>query len=260
MGEKRFKININGSSGWLVQDTLTEAWKSIAEQAETILKLNVLASDYPYYKYNGLWTRDIQNTVRIPGGDDESSFIFSNTCFGWKWDSYQIFAIVLSGWLGGFSSDLIDDLPQTGRLLTIDEVGEILDGIIWWANSLFPFLHEIFENMKLNRFLKTKQKTVPINLKETDAFHITIEEYLQALITLVEELVRPYPSPPLFQPEILELLFFYTYVLVLRKLLPPVCVFRQDWPSTPSHSVTTTAPSRYPDSSKISTPASRLST
>lgn len=43
---------------------------------------------------------------------------------------YQIFAIVLSGWLGGFSSDLIDDLPQTGRLLTIEEVGEILDGII----------------------------------------------------------------------------------------------------------------------------------
>lgn len=52
----------------LVQDTLTEAWKSIAEQAETILKLNVLASDYPYYKYNGLWTRDIQNTVRCGGG------------------------------------------------------------------------------------------------------------------------------------------------------------------------------------------------
>lgn len=43
--------------------------------------------------------------------------------------SLQIFAIVLSGWLGGFSPDLIDDLPQTGRLLTIEEVGEILDGI-----------------------------------------------------------------------------------------------------------------------------------
>lgn len=42
---------------------------------------------------------------------------------------FQIFAIVLSGWLGGFSSDLVDDLPQTGRLLTIEEVGEILDGI-----------------------------------------------------------------------------------------------------------------------------------
>lgn len=31
--------------------------------------------------------------------------------------------------------------------------------------------------------------TVPINLKEEDAFHLTIEEYLLALIAMVEELV-----------------------------------------------------------------------
>lgn len=30
---------------------------------------------------------------------------------------------------------------------------------------------------------------VPINLKEEDAFHLTIEEYLLALIAMVEELV-----------------------------------------------------------------------
>ena len=30
---------------------------------------------------------------------------------------------------------------------------------------------------------------VPVNLKDKDAFHITIEEYLQALISLIEELV-----------------------------------------------------------------------
>jgi predicted translin family RNA/ssDNA-binding protein len=32
--------------------------------------------------------------------------------------------------------------------------------------------------------------TVPVNLKDRDAFHITIEEYLQSLITLIEELAR----------------------------------------------------------------------
>jgi hypothetical protein len=32
-------------------------------------------------------------------------------------------------------------------------------------------------------------RTVPVNLKEQDAFHLTIEEYLLALIAMVEELV-----------------------------------------------------------------------
>jgi len=47
---------------------------------------------------------------------------------------------------------------EAGRLLTIEDVGEILN--------------------------------VPVNLKDRDAFHISIEEYLQSLITLIEELAR----------------------------------------------------------------------
>lgn len=31
---------------------------------------------------------------------------------------------------------------------------------------------------------------VPVNLKEEDAFHLTIEEYLLSLIAMAEELVR----------------------------------------------------------------------
>lgn len=31
---------------------------------------------------------------------------------------------------------------------------------------------------------------VPVNLKDQDAFHLAIEEYLQALISLIDELVR----------------------------------------------------------------------
>lgn len=78
--DSKRSLDINGAWWLLVQDTLTEAWKSIAEQAETILKLNILASGYPYYKYNGLWTRDIQNTVW--GKDDESPLFVPNTRFG----------------------------------------------------------------------------------------------------------------------------------------------------------------------------------
>ena len=36
---------------------------------------------------------------------------------------------------------------------------------------------------------------VPVNLKDRDEFHLTIEEYLQALISLVDELVRTSPIP-----------------------------------------------------------------
>ncbi len=91
---------------------------NIKQQAETISKLSDVASKYPYYKYNGLWTRDVQNSV---------------------------VTVLFYTWLG------------EQRLLTIEEVGETLH--------------------------------VPVNLKGEDAFHITIEEYLQSLITLIDELV-----------------------------------------------------------------------
>lgn len=36
----------------------------------------------------------------------------------------------------------------------------------------------------------TDKSIVPVNLKDGDAFHISIEEYLQSLISLIEELAR----------------------------------------------------------------------
>ena len=80
------------------------------------MKLGEVASKYPYYKYNGLWTRDVQNAVREP--DHWLSKLNAK--------SIQIFAIVLCGWLGGFPSDGAE--ARIGRLLTIEEVGEILEG------------------------------------------------------------------------------------------------------------------------------------
>ncbi|KAI9847461.1 MAG: hypothetical protein M1837_002362 [Sclerophora amabilis] len=144
--------------------SITEAAeKSIAEEVKTISQLSAVASKYPYYKskdgnrryqarnqtlaiftkqrarYNGLWTRDIQNTS---------------------------FAVVLCGWLGGFSNIKSTEQKEgqqeqqghVGRLLAIEDVGKVLD--------------------------------VPVNLKDRDAFHLTIEEYLHSLIALVDELAR----------------------------------------------------------------------
>ncbi|KAI9759354.1 MAG: hypothetical protein M4579_002412 [Chaenotheca gracillima] len=71
----------------------------------------------------------------------------------------ESFAIVLCGWLGGFSNiSASEEQSSTGRLLTIEEVGKVMQ--------------------------------VPVNLKDRDAFHLTIEEYLYSLISLVDELAR----------------------------------------------------------------------
>ncbi|KAG8627281.1 hypothetical protein KVT40_004764 [Elsinoe batatas] len=104
---------------------LEQAEASIKNQIATIAKLNEEASKYPYYKYNFMWSRQMQETT---------------------------FSILLLGYLRGYSG------PSGGTLLTIDDVGATLN--------------------------------VPVNLKDRDAFHLTIEEYLHALISLIDELTR----------------------------------------------------------------------
>jgi len=112
-----------------LKPVLDAAEGAIKEEVASIKSLSDVASSSPYYKYNGLWTRDVQNVI---------------------------FSILLCGWLGGMAHD--GKAAEAGRLLTIEDVGAILD--------------------------------VPVNLKDRDAFHISIEEYLQSLITLIEELAR----------------------------------------------------------------------
>ena len=49
--------------GSTVGTLVAETEKSISEQTKTIAALATFASNYPYYKYNSIWTRDIQNAV-----------------------------------------------------------------------------------------------------------------------------------------------------------------------------------------------------
>ncbi|KAI1613271.1 Translin [Exophiala viscosa] len=60
------------------------------------------------------------------------------------------------------SSMQIADWLKSGHLLTLEEVGQRLD--------------------------------VPVNLKSEDAFHVTVEDYLLALTTTIEELARLAPN------------------------------------------------------------------
>ncbi|KAI4124983.1 MAG: hypothetical protein LQ338_004533 [Usnochroma carphineum] len=48
-----------------VQEALSSAWPSIVEQGSSIKELESVASKHPYYKYNGTWTKDIQDTARL---------------------------------------------------------------------------------------------------------------------------------------------------------------------------------------------------
>ena len=64
----------------------------------------------------------------------------------------------------------------------MEEVGKFLE-------SMTLFCHfDCFSAWYLTRI-----RAVPVNLKEEDAFHLTLEEYLLALISMIEELVRVTP-------------------------------------------------------------------
>ncbi|KAF2103980.1 putative Translin-1 [Rhizodiscina lignyota] len=108
-----------------INDVITAGNAAIQAEADTVAKLSTTASQQPYYKWNNMWSRQMQDVI---------------------------FSILLCGWLGANPTE------PSGQLLTIERVASILN--------------------------------IPVNLKDRDAFHITIEEYLQALISLLDELAR----------------------------------------------------------------------
>lgn len=74
----------------LTQEVLQPATRAIEEQKNSVITLNNAASKYPFYKYNGMWQRDIQNLIS---------------------------SIQLLHWL------------SEGRLVSIEEVGAYLQGL-----------------------------------------------------------------------------------------------------------------------------------
>ncbi|PYH82783.1 recombination hotspot-binding protein [Aspergillus uvarum CBS 121591] len=111
-----------------LKPVLDDVTKAILAQRDEVSRLRDVADKHPFYKYNGVWTRELQNLVS---------------------------SIELCAWLGGLEEY---KSSRSASFLTIEEVGKFLG--------------------------------VPVNLKEEDAFHLTVEEYLLALIAMVEELSR----------------------------------------------------------------------
>lgn len=70
-----------------------------------------------------------------------------------------------------------DWLKSNGELSTIDDIGQALGS--WWSSRTRSMMQ-----------CDWRVVIVPVNLKDQDAFHLSIEEYLHSLISLVEELSR----------------------------------------------------------------------
>ncbi|GBF67072.1 translin [Trichophyton mentagrophytes] len=129
-----------------INPILDDATREISAQREDIAKLMTVASKHPFYKYNQLWSKELQNLVLT-----SVSFMVHYTPAD---TPEQVFSIEFCSWLGGMKGVVSDNTT----FMTIEDVGKFL--------------------------------AVPVNLKDQDAFHLTIEEYLHALISLVEELSR----------------------------------------------------------------------
>ncbi|WQF88400.1 Putative Translin family [Colletotrichum destructivum] len=101
----------------------------------------------------------IQKEIEVIGELEEIASKHPYYKYNQKWNRQvqnAIFTVLLCGWLGGLTSD--GKPGPIARLLTLEEVGSIFK--------------------------------VPVNLKDRDAFHLTIEEYLLALTDLTQELSR----------------------------------------------------------------------
>ncbi|CAK7208725.1 Translin-1 [Sporothrix bragantina] len=105
---------------------------AVADEVATVRELATVASAHPYYKFNHRWTRHLQDAI---------------------------FTVLLAAWLGGVPSLDAESSsrPAVGRLLTLEEIGEVFG--------------------------------VPVEI-DHDAFHIALEEYLSALTSLTDELGR----------------------------------------------------------------------
>ena len=94
---------------------INAAQNNINGEIQTIQQLSEVASKHPYYKFNHAWSRQMQDAV-----SDYTSRILNTR----QADLVQCYSILLCGWLGGFEKG------ETGKLLTIEEVGGIMKGTL----------------------------------------------------------------------------------------------------------------------------------
>ncbi|OAA59128.1 recombination hotspot-binding protein [Niveomyces insectorum RCEF 264] len=79
-------------------ELLLAAAAAVADEVETIGQLNTVASQHPYYKFSGRWTRHLQDAI---------------------------FTVLLAAWLGAGPLGNNAAPGELGRLLTLEEVGGV---------------------------------------------------------------------------------------------------------------------------------------
>ena len=89
------------------ENVLAPAQNAINEQIQTVHVLSKTASKHPFYKWNSLWSREVQNLVR-------KNSCVADSC-SWP-DEMKIFYMQFKKWL------------QSDQLLSLENVGESMDG------------------------------------------------------------------------------------------------------------------------------------
>lgn len=108
----------------IVQPVLDDATASITAQKEEVARLRSVADKHPFYKYNGLWSRELQNLVRPTPSCQSPNDSNSNI---------QVASVELCAWLGGLPEH---KGPDSASFMTIEDVGRFLDGMFT------PFCHD----------------------------------------------------------------------------------------------------------------------
>ncbi|KHN96535.1 Translin family protein [Metarhizium album ARSEF 1941] len=145
-----------------VRDSLTQIVQKLERSVASAQGLLSRVHSTPRSRYPAL-IEQVQKAVRdevvIVKDLDEIASKHPYYKYNSKWARTVQNAIgttLYCAWLGGFHAD--SEPSELGRLLTLEDVGSIF--------------------------------SVPTNLKDRDAFHFTIEEYLLALTDLTPELAR----------------------------------------------------------------------
>jgi hypothetical protein len=98
-----------------VADVLEAAKEPISSVVNTVSKLSQAASKMPYYKFNNMWSRQMQGAVRITISSQQYQSMLT---------ALQVEVLLLWGWLGGYKYE--GGEVKCGQLLTIEDLGEIL--------------------------------------------------------------------------------------------------------------------------------------
>ncbi|KND88391.1 Translin [Tolypocladium ophioglossoides CBS 100239] len=149
-----------------VRDTLTQIVQRLERAVASAQGLLSRVHSTPRAAYPGLVAlveAAVREEVATVGELNEAASKHPYYKYNSKWSRTMQNAIgtaIYCAWLGGFPSSPPSDI---GRLLTLEEVGTI------FSEAKGP---------------------VPTNLKDRDAFHLTIEEYLLSLTDLTQDLSR----------------------------------------------------------------------